>query len=210
MGKRGLLITFEGGEGTGKSTQIALLRDFLEKEGKREIIVTREPGGVEIAEKIRQILLDEHYLNKITPKTELFLYLAARAQHFAEIIEPALLAGKIVLCDRFIDATLAYQGFARDLGMEQLYEFNKWISPNILPDLTFLFLLDVEKGLERESIHDRFFFEGLSFHKKVYVGYEKVAEMFPNRVKKIYINNRSIEEVFSVVKKRFLEVYDGL
>ncbi len=200
MMNNGLFITFEGGEGTGKTTQIDRLAGFLRSHGKT-VVTTREPGGCALSERIRDLVLDPACHGIITAKTELFLYMAARTQHFEQVIKPALDAGNIVLCDRFLDATLAYQGYARGLGVDELYEMNVWALDGRLPDKTFLFLLDTAEGLRRERVHDRFHFESLSFHEKVRDGYIAVAEKFPDRITMIAIDGRNADEVYAMVRK---------
>ncbi len=197
---KGLFITFEGGEGTGKTTQIERIAELFRTRG-RNVITTREPGGCELSERIRDIVLDPECLGIIDAKTELFLYMAARTQHFKQIINPALEDNAVVVCDRFLDATLAYQGFARDLGMDALYEMNVWALDGRLPDKTFLFLLDAAEGLRRERVHDRFHFESLSFHEKVREGYLLAAERYAERITVIDINGKSADMVFDTLSR---------
>ena len=171
------LITCEGIEGSGKSTQILRLADHLRGQG-REVIVTREPGGCPIADAIRRILLDPAN-SQLCATAELLLYAAARAQHVAEVIRPALTKGAIVLCDRYIDATLAYQGFGRGLDLSLIKQLNQVASAELLPDLTLLFDLPVATGLSRALARNavalenegRFEAESLAFHERVRAGY---------------------------------------
>lgn len=171
------LITCEGIEGSGKSTQILRLADHLRGQG-REVIVTREPGGCPIADAIRRILLDPSN-QQLCVTAELLLYAAARAQHVEEVIRPALAKGAIVLCDRFIDATNAYQGFGRGLDLTLVKELNQVASAGLLPDLTLLFDLPVATGLSRALARNavavenegRFEAESLAFHERVRAGY---------------------------------------
>lgn len=175
-------ITFEGVEGSGKSTQIHLLADRLRSAGQ-EVLVTREPGGCPIADAIRRLLLDPGH-SAMSPHTELLLYAAARAQHVEEIVRPALGAGKIVLCDRFSDATFAYQGEGRGLDRQTIMDLNQMATQGLRPDLTLLLDIPVAEGLARaidrndqqEGMReDRFEQESLQFHQKVRDGYLKLA-----------------------------------
>ncbi len=187
----GIFITFEGIEGCGKTTQIKLLDDELRRMGFSTIL-TREPGGTPISERIRAILLDPAS-SKISPKTELLLYAAGRNQHICEVISPAIAAGKIVLCDRYADATTAYQGAARDIAPEIIESVHKIATDGLMPDLTILLDCDVEVGLSRaikrnseESISgsgDRFEREKIEFHQRVREGYLKISASEPARVK---------------------------
>lgn len=177
----GLFITFEGMEGSGKSTQLKLLADDLETKGY-PVVRTREPGGTMVGDAIRAILLDEH--NQMSAETELFLYQASRAQHVAEIIVPALREGRVVLCDRFIDATLAYQGYGRGLELAYLNELNEMAIGDLRPHLTLLFDCPVGVGLARARSRNvyvkgpdegRFEAEEDVFHQRVRDGYLELA-----------------------------------
>jgi dTMP kinase len=186
-------ITFEGIEGCGKTTQIRLLANTLTQAGEK-VLLTREPGGCPISDKIRSILLDARN-SEMTPKAELLLYSAARAQHIDEIIKPALNNGTIVLCDRFIDATVAYQGFGRGLDHELIKSLNETATANCKPDLTILIDCPVETGLGRafarieagtaaDSGHlreERFERESLQFHQRVRNGYLSLAALDTDR-----------------------------
>ncbi|MDO9079978.1 MAG: dTMP kinase [Desulfuromonadales bacterium] len=175
------LITCEGIEGSGKSTQILLLAAHLRRQG-REVVVTREPGGCPIADDIRRILLDPSN-QQLCPTAELLLYAAARAQHVEEVIRPALAQGALVLCDRYIDATVAYQGFGRGLDLTLIEELNQVASSGLVPDLTLLFDLPVSTGLGRALARNavtlenegRFEAESLAFHQRVRDGYMQGA-----------------------------------
>ncbi len=178
-----LFITFEGIEGAGKTTQIHRLADTLQSAG-HAVAITREPGGCPIADAIRGILLDPASA-ALVPRAELLLYAAARAQHVDEIIQPALQAGRIVLCDRFIDATVAYQGNGRGLDSELIAGLNRVATGGLIPDLTLLFDLSVSVGLERAcrrnaiqglQSEERFEQEALSFHSRVREGYRQLAQ----------------------------------
>jgi dTMP kinase len=181
----GTFITFEGGDGSGKTTLIRSLMDRLEKNG-REVIVTREPGGSPIAEAIREVIL--HVDNTaMDPLTEALLYAASRRQHLAEKVLPALARGAVVVCDRFVDSSLVYQGYARGLGIDAVWEINRFATEGRMPDLTLYLDLDPEIGLSRieASIRrqaDRLDLEGLDFHMRVREGYRQVAAMFPDRI----------------------------
>ena len=173
----GLFVTFEGIDGCGKTTQVTALRDSLEAKGAR-VIVIREPGATFIGEKIRSILLDNAN-SGMSSETEVLLYEAARAQIVSEVIRPALLAGKVVICDRFYDSSVAYQGYARGLPLESIDSLNQFATGGLEPDLTFLLDLPAEAALERMNVrvgsHDRLEIEGLGFMEKVRAGYLELA-----------------------------------
>jgi dTMP kinase len=186
----GFFLTFEGTEGTGKSTQVALLSAALRREG-REVVVTREPGGTALGGELRRILLGTA-LGPISPEAELLLYLADRAQHVAEVIAPALAGGKVVICDRFSDATMAYQGFGRGLDRQMIERLNAGATSGTLPELTILLdMSEVEEGLRRAvgrnrregvaGVEDRFEQEEIAFHLRVQEGYRKLAAEEPGR-----------------------------
>jgi len=203
-----LFITFEGIEGTGKTTQIKLLASWLEKKGS-SVVLTREPGGTAIGDDIRRILLDSRHQN-MAPLAELLLYAASRAQHLEEVIKPALKAKKMVLCDRFSDATTAYQGYGRNLPLELIQKIHQITSDTLIPHKTFLFDLPVEVGLKRawhriEKIkngnkEDRFEKEALWFHQRIRDGYLRLAQNEPERFV-IIDANRDAEIVFNEIKK---------
>lgn len=178
---RGLFITFEGLEGSGKSTQIKLLKRFLSDKGYT-VISTREPGGTLLGDEMRDILLDiDHH--DMDYKVEALLYAASRAQLVKNVISPALSRGKIVLSDRYIDSSLAYQVFGRELPFDVILEINRWATSCLDPDLTFYLTLPAEDGLKRLASRktDRIESEDLSFHKKVEEGYNKLSEMYGER-----------------------------
>lgn len=188
----GIFITFEGIEGSGKTTQIARLSEQLVQRG-HQVLSTREPGGCNIADKIRSILLDPCNVD-LYPTAELLLYAAARAQHVSEVIRPALTAGKLVLCDRYTDATLSYQGMGRGLDMTQINKLNRIAAQGATPDLTILIDLPADVGLARalarekaaqDSSEGRFEREQLVFHQRVRKGYLALAEAEPERFRKI-------------------------
>ncbi len=187
---KGIFITFEGIEGCGKTTQIQLLDKHLKDSG-HPTLLTREPGGTPIGEKIRSILLDSRN-NNMSPRTELLLYTAGRNQHIVEKIQPALEAGKIVLCDRYADATTAYQGAARDIDSNIIEEIHKVATGGLMPVLTFLLDCPAELGLGRARARnqtdstagtlDRFEQEEMDFHERVRQGYLNIAKREPERV----------------------------
>jgi dTMP kinase len=172
-----MFITFEGPEGAGKSTAIGRIADRLRQDG-HEVITTREPGAGEVGKRIREILLHGETLD---PKTELFLFLADRAQHVATLIRPAIEAGKVVLCDRFADSTVVYQGVARGLSREVTVPLNVLATGDLTPDLTLLFDVSPEVGLARVTDKDRLDAEPLEFHTAVRNGFLAEAKKDPNR-----------------------------
>lgn len=198
-----LFFTFEGPEGAGKTTVLKMIVSKLQEEGK-EVIATREPGGSVIAEEIRQVILNPVH-KEMDAKTEALLYAAARSQHFVEKIEPALREGKVVLCDRFIDSSLAYQGIGRGLGIEGVKSINEFAIGERMPDMTILFDLDPEIGLERINAHkdrevNRLDVESLAFHQKVRKAYLMLAKEFPERIFVIDAS-KPLEEVYQSVWK---------
>ena len=203
------LITFEGGDGTGKTTQLKSLENHL---GARGIgcTSTREPGGTSLGKLVRQVLVEVSE-QPITSPTELFLYLADRAQHVREVIIPALKAGRVVLCDRYTDSTLAYQGYGRGIDLHLLQTLNTIASEDIRPDLTFLLDCPVEVGLSRTAqrqlrrsrgakTEDRFEREKMEFHKRVRQGFLELARAEPDRIHVIDAS-RSMQEVTEAIKK---------
>jgi dTMP kinase len=188
-----MFITFEGIEGSGKTTQLKYIQAYFKSRGQ-ECIVTREPGGTEIGKKIRSILLDPASKN-ICPVSELFLYMADRAQHVKELVIPAISTGKTVLCDRFFDATVVYQGYARGLDVKQIHRLHEVVLEGLKPDVTILLDLPPDIGLsrawaqidngKRDRLESRFEKENLSFHKKVRAGYLELARLEPQRFRVI-------------------------
>ncbi len=194
--KRGVFITFEGADGCGKTTQLELAAQRLD-ELKIPYVRTREPGGSELGKELRQILL--HYPGKVASECETFLYLADRAQHVETVIKPALEAGKVVLCDRFTDSTIAYQGFGRGIDLERIKYLNNIATGGLCPNLTIVFDVDSEIAQTRlGGEKDRLEAEGFEFHKKVREGYLAVAKEESARVK-VVDANLSIDEVFEGV-----------
>lgn len=216
----GLFITFEGIEGCGKSTQVRLLSDALNWKGV-PCLVAREPGGTTIGAKIREILLNPDHKG-MSAEAELLLYAADRSQHVRETIKPAVDADKVVICDRFTDATLAYQGFGRGLDMALIHELNRIASLGISPELTFLLDCPVEIGIERaldrnskkgHARDDRFEREAIAFHQKVRDGYLNIARAEPDRVKVIDAC-RDVEsvhkDIWSIIEDRMIRQFpDG-
>ncbi|NGX28166.1 MAG: Thymidylate kinase [Candidatus Anoxychlamydiales bacterium] len=186
--KKGFFITFEGGEGAGKTTLIESVKEKL-FDDKLDLIITREPGGTTFGEHVRELLLKKSTKIKISSKAELCLFLASRSQHIDDVIKPALSAGKIVLCDRYNDSSIAYQGHARGLGIDEVIKFSSFIIEDTLPDLTLYLDIDPKTGLSRvQSKYDRIESEKLSFHQKIREGFHILAKKFPDRIKMIDAN----------------------
>ncbi|MDE7163247.1 MAG: dTMP kinase [Clostridia bacterium] len=202
---RGRFITFEGCEGSGKSTQIRLLSEKLTAAGV-DFIVTREPGGSDVAEQIRKIILDGKNVS-MCDECEALLYAAARIQHLKEIVEPALAAGKLVICDRYVDSSLAYQGAARGLGEKYISEINSVALESYPPDLTVFLNISPEKAFERKhgaDKSDRMEQQGLEFHNKVYAGYLALVDKYP-RICAVECGGtkyETAEKVFSLLKDK--------
>ena len=201
---RGYFITFEGGDGSGKSTQISILKESLISEGY-DVILTREPGGTEISEKIRELILDPEN-GEMADMTEAFLYAAARAQLVRQLIKPALEEGKVVICDRFVDSSIAYQAFGRGLG-DAVGVINTYAVDDCMPDLTILLKLDPERGSSRIAgrEHDRIEQAPDEFHRKVYEGYLKLEEMYPDRILGIDASG-TIQEIAEEISRRVSEI----
>ncbi|MBR2442292.1 MAG: dTMP kinase [Clostridia bacterium] len=203
---RGKFITFEGCDGSGKSTQLRLLSEYLTKENVPHIF-TREPGGGKISEAIREILLSGKNM-EMTDECEALLYAAARVQHLHDRVEPALSEGKLVICDRYVDSSLAYQAYARGLGEEFVSKINAFALEEYSPDVTVFIDLTPEAAFLRKhgaDENDRLEQAGMAFHKRVYEGYKAVAKAYPNRVVCVDGNqtpNEIFEEVLRVLKER--------
>jgi dTMP kinase len=200
----GIFITIEGPDGSGKTTIIQMLAENLEKEGF-EVIATREPGGIEIAEQIRKVILDPDN-TAMDSRTEALLYAAARRQHLTEKVRPALEKGKIILCDRFVDSSLAYQGHARGLGIDEVYSINEFAIEDMMPELTLYFDIAPEVGLERINKNkgrevNRLDMEKLDFHQKVREGYMILADRFADRIVKIDAS-KELEAVYEQAEAR--------
>ena len=185
---KGFLVSLEGPEGAGKTSVLEALIPILEDRGV-EVLTTREPGGVLIGEKIREVILDPSH-TEMDPKTELLLYIASRRQHLVEKVLPALAAGKLVIMDRFIDSSVAYQGFGRGLDIDAIDWLNEFATDGLKPDLTLYFDIEVEEGLARIAANsdreiNRLDMEGLDLHRKVRQGYLSLIEREGNRIEKI-------------------------
>lgn len=179
--KRGLFITFEGADGCGKTTQLNLLKDFLTNKG-HDVVVTREPGAAGLGEKLRDILLN--YDGQVSDRCESFLFLADRAQNIDTIVKPAITAGKIVLCDRHIDSSTAYQGYGRGLDINRIKKLNSIATDGFLPDLTLIFDVDIETSMKRVGKDkDRMESAGAEFFNRVRNGYLEIAKQEPDRIK---------------------------
>ncbi|MBQ8178134.1 MAG: dTMP kinase [Clostridia bacterium] len=183
MNTKGKFITVEGCEGVGKSTQLRLLNDYFEKEGI-DAIFTREPGGTPIAERIRGILLDKNLA--VSPRIEAELFAVARMEHINNLIKPSLEAGKVVVCDRYIDSSLAYQGVARSLGIDNVYEINAYARDNCMPDLTIFIDMDPANSWRKRNgtviLNDRMEGESHEFHALCYKGFKEMAKREPERI----------------------------
>ncbi len=205
--KRNLFITFEGPEGAGKTTVIKEIAERLAQENI-DVLATREPGGIEIAEKIRTIILNPEH-TAMDERTEALLYAAARSQHYFEKVRPALDAGKMVICDRFIDSSLAYQGYARGIGVDEVLSINEFAIGKKLPDLTILFDISPEVGLARIHAHgdrevNRLDVESLAFHQKVREGYLQLVKRYPERINVINADQsieRVVEDVWAILNE---------
>ncbi len=195
---RGKFITLEGPEGSGKSTQAALILDYL-REKKQPVMLLREPGGVQIAESIRRILLDVESAG-MSDTCETLLYMAARAQLVKEVLEPALASGKVILCDRFLDSTIAYQGYGNGVDVHAIEAIGQFATQGIQPNLTLLFDVDAQVGLSRtNAVKDRIELRSMEYHQRVRQGYLALAKQCPARIKTIQID-ASKEEIFKRVK----------
>lgn len=200
---KALVISIEGGEGAGKSTVIEKIASYLNNLA-RPYMVTREPGGVRISERIREIILEKDY-TEMDARTEAMLFAAARRQHLIEKVLPAVLQGKIVIFDRFVDSSLVYQGYVRGIGVDEVYDLNLFATEGFLPDLTLYLDVEPELGLRRisddpEREINKLDLEGIEFHKKVRDGYQILLGKYPERIKKIDAGE-SLENVLDAVIK---------
>ncbi len=204
--RKGYFITFEGGDGAGKSTQINKLMEHLENCGF-DVILTREPGGTDIGEKIRNIILDPEN-KEMDAVTEAMLYAASRAQHVAQVIKPAIEEGKIVICDRFIDSSIAYQGFGRGLG-DSVSIINSYAVGEYMPDKTVLLKLKPQLGNKRISTRekDRIELEAESFHQAVFEGYETLEKMYPERIIGVDATG-TIDEIHDIIRNHIDDLLD--
>ena len=209
----GLFITIEGPEGSGKTTVAKRVVESLENEGYK-VLYTREPGGVGIAEKIRDIILDVNNTN-LDPRSEALLYAASRRQHLIEKVVPALKQDYIVICDRFVDSSLAYQGHARGIGIDEIYDINLFAIDTMFPDMTILLNIDPEVGLarimaNRQDEVNRLDLEGMNFHKLVHEGYEIIKEKYSERFTLVDGNDTPevvFNNVYKVIKDKINEQY---
>ena len=207
---RGLFLTFEGCDGCGKTTVLNRVSVLLREKGI-PFLLTREPGGSKIAEEIRNVILDKKN-TEMDPRCEALLYAASRRQHLVEIVLPALKKGIHVLSDRYLDSSLAYQGYARGIGMEEVYSINLFAIDGMLPDLTFFLDLPPEEGLARIRKNEtrevnRLDLEKENFHKKVYEGYKILLENYPERIVRIDAKKtveEESQEIFDILAKRIL------
>ncbi len=203
----GLFITFEGTDGSGKTTQIKLLEAYMKEKGY-EVILSREPGGTRVSEIIRDIILNPEN-KEIVPLTEMILYAASRAQHVAEVIQPAVQSGKIVICDRFVDSSYAYQGAGREMDLKMIADVNRVAINGMVPDITFFLDIDPEVAIKRRinsTGADRIEQEKLDFHKRVYDGYKKLSILYPDRIKTIDAAN-SVDDISAQIKEYIDELF---
>ena len=210
--EKGIFITIEGPEGAGKTTIIEMLLEKLESEGY-PIMKTREPGGIEISEQIRSVILNKNN-TAMDGRTEALLYAAARRQHLVEKVLPAIEQGFIVLCDRFIDSSLAYQGFARGIGMDEVYSINRFAIDNRMPDATLYFDIDPEIGMKRINDHkgrevNRLDLENLEFHRKVREGYQLLSRKYSNRIIEIDAS-QPLQKVYEIAESKIRSIIQDL
>lgn len=205
--EKGLFITFEGTDGSGKTTQIKLLEEYMRTK-ERQVVLSREPGGTRVSEIIRDIILEPEN-KEIVPLTEMILYAASRAQHVAEVIDPAVRAGKIVICDRYVDSSYAYQGGGRGMDLKIIADVNRIAINGTIPDITFFLDIDPEISIRRRinsTGADRIEQEKLDFHRRVYDGYKKLSILYPDRIKTIDAT-RSIEEISAQINEYIDELF---
>ncbi|MCL2592858.1 MAG: dTMP kinase [Defluviitaleaceae bacterium] len=203
---KGLFITFEGSDGAGKTVQSQMLLEYF-KSISVDAVLTREPGGTKISEIIRNIILDNNNL-EMTDMTETLLYAAARAQHVGELIKPNLDAGKVVICDRFVDSSVAYQGFARGIGVDTVEDINNYATLGLKPDLTFFLDLEPKLGIKRKSMEkalDRMESEKLEFYEKVYNGYVNLSKMHSDRIIRIDASLQK-EAIYGIIISKVKEL----
>lgn len=203
--KKGILITFEGPDGSGKTTQIEMLKEYLNNKGY-EIVFTREPGGTMIGEKIRNIILDNDN-SEMSPMCEALLYAASRAQLVHEVIKPALEVGKIVIADRFVESSIVYQGIGRNLGIDPIRMINNAATDGLKPDVTFMLTIPYEEGLRRKSKQrtlDRLENSGGDFHKRVFEGYMQLVGSAE------YIRTIKADRAVEEIHKDIIDIIEGL
>lgn len=206
---QGKFITIEGIDGCGKTTTTTLMVQSLQSKGY-DVIHTREPGGIDIAEQIRQVILDPNN-TAMDARTEALLYAASRRQHLVEKVLPALHAGKIVVCERFLDSSLAYQGIARGIGIQPILDINGFAIESHMPDITLLLDVDVKtasKRMSERSGKDRLDQESMDFHHKVYDAFQYIASLYPQRIHKIDAS-QSIDTVVSTMVDTVMAVLHG-
>lgn len=206
--KKGYFITFEGPDGSGKTTVCNAVYQRLKDMGY-DVVHTREPGGIEIAEKIRDIILDPQNV-MMDAKTEAFLYAASRRQHLVEKVIPSIEAGKVVICERFVDSSLAYQGYGRELGFDEVLSINKFAIGDYFPDMTVYLDVDEKTGLERikdRAFKDRLDQESIDFHHRVNEGYQKVIDVFKDRIS-IVDASKPLDSVIEDALSRVKELID--
>ncbi|KRK79808.1 dTMP kinase [Companilactobacillus nodensis] len=212
----GIFISFEGPDGAGKTTALNALVPLLKEHTNKEIVESREPGGSEIAEQIRKIILAVHD-EKMDDRTEALLYAAARRQHVIDVIRPTLAANKVLLSDRFVDSSIAYQGGGREIGTKEVAEINDFAIDGTIPDLTVYFDISPEIGLSRirkdhEGAMDRLEQEALSFHQRVHDSYLDLLAANPDRIKSINADQKPekvVSDALDVIIKRFPNVFNG-
>lgn len=202
----GKFITLEGPDGSGKTTAASIIVEQLKAQGYK-VLLTREPGGIDIAEQIRKIILDKNN-TAMEARTEALLYAAARRQHLVEKVLPAIKEGYIVICDRFVDSSLVYQGVGRGIGIKEVYDMNLFAIGDIMPTKTIFFDIPYLEGLKRISNDnretDRLDLESNNFHKQVYEGYLKICDMYPERIVKIDARktvDEVVDQVMTEIKK---------
>lgn len=204
---KGKFITLEGPDGSGKTTVSLKIVQLLQQQGYK-VMLTREPGGVDIAEQIRNVILDKKNTS-MDAKTEALLYAAARRQHLVEKVLPALQQGYIVICDRFVDSSLAYQGVGRQLGIDKVYAINLFAIEDIMPDKTIFFDIDYQLGLQRirknERVSDRMDEASQDFHKMVYDGYLQICQKYADRIVKIDAS-QDVDHVVEAAMKEIKKV----
>ncbi|RAP73333.1 dTMP kinase [Paenibacillus montanisoli] len=207
--EKGWFLTIEGGEGAGKTTLIEGVAQALRAQG-RSVMMTREPGGIPIAEQIRNVILDKTN-TAMDARTEALLYAAARRQHLVEKVHPALARGEVVICDRFVDSSLAYQGYARGLGIEEVWSINQFAIEGSMPNLTIWMDISAEAGLARINSTagreiNRLDLESMAFHEKVREGYRRLMAADPNRIVRVDAEQTPenvLKDVLAIINKRF-------
>ena len=207
-GSKGVFITFEGLDGCGKSTQMELLAEGLRERGY-VVLVTREPGGTPLGEAVRDVLLDPRY-HGMSARSEALLYAAARAHLVEQVIRPALADGQVVICDRYLDSSLAYQGYGRGLGADDVITLNVWATECMFPDLTiFLDLDDAVRGTRLDAVPDRLEAEDEAFHQRVGEGFQELVESHPHRIHRVDAggSKADVQERVRVVVEEELELF---